>query len=139
MLRQLGTSFSLSLWALCAIYIIGCSIFHEVKYAKLIFTTVSTLILIVAFINSFRASRKQANKIKEAAEIKATVIRGGVEKVVETSQVVVGDLVKIVAGDIIAADIRIVQSNGLKVNNAKITGEIQDLIRDTKCTDENFT
>jgi sodium/potassium-transporting ATPase subunit alpha len=42
---------------------------------------------------------------------------------VEASQIVRGDIIKIVAGDRIPADIRILEANEMKVDNSSLTGE----------------
>jgi sodium/potassium-transporting ATPase subunit alpha len=50
------------------------------------------------------------------------VIRGGIEKSISSIKLVQGDLIKIELGKKIPADIRIVQSNGMKVDNSSLTG-----------------
>lgn len=40
-----------------------------------------------------------------------------------------GDIVKIKGGDNIPADVRILESNEMKVNNASLTGESEDILR----------
>ena len=39
-----------------------------------------------------------------------------------------GDLVKVKGGDNVSADIRIIECYEMKVNNASLTGESEDLI-----------
>ncbi len=48
-----------------------------------------------------------------------------------------GDLVDVKAGDNIPADLRIIQSRGMKVDNAALTGEVEPLIRKNECTNDN--
>jgi sodium/potassium-transporting ATPase subunit alpha len=50
---------------------------------------------------------------------------------------VVGDVVKIELGKKIPADLRIVDSQGMKVDNSSLTGETELLARTNKCTDDN--
>lgn len=47
---------------------------------------------------------------------------------------VVGDVVVIEFGKKIPADIRILESNGMKVDNSSLTGETLLLIRTTECS-----
>lgn len=68
----------------------------------------------------------------------ANVIRDGVEKSIRSEYIVVGDIVHIIAGELIPADLRIIESNGMKVDNSSITGESDPLLRSTKCTDKNL-
>ena len=45
-----------------------------------------------------------------------------------------GDLIFVKEGDKIPADIRIIESNEMKVDNSSLTGESKHLLRTTKCT-----
>jgi sodium/potassium-transporting ATPase subunit alpha len=49
----------------------------------------------------------------------------------------VGDLIVIDLGRKIPADIRIVESNGMKVNNSSLTGETELLARSAECTNKD--
>ena len=52
-------------------------------------------------------------------------------------QLVVGDLVEVKGGDQVPADLRIVKSQGLKVDNSSLTGESEPLSRIPDCTHDN--
>ncbi|KAI6226033.1 Cation-ATPase-N domain-containing protein [Aphelenchoides besseyi] len=52
----------------------------------------------------------------------AFVIRDGTEQKINAADLVVGDLIKIRTGELIAADARILQSNGLRIEQSAITG-----------------
>lgn len=65
---------------------------------------------------------------------KATAIRGGETITVMSKDLVIGDLVEMKFGDRIPADIRIIQSNGFKVDNSALTGESEPQIRSSDCT-----
>ena len=68
----------------------------------------------------------------------ANVIREEEQIQLPTEELVVGDLVQICLGDKIPADIRIIQSNGLRVENSSITGESEPLTRTDYPTDYNI-
>lgn len=53
----------------------------------------------------------------------AFVIRDGKLLNILAEEIVVGDIVEIKAGEVVPADIRIISSQGLKVDNSSITGE----------------
>lgn len=53
----------------------------------------------------------------------ALVIRNGQKSSIVADQLVLGDLVEVKGGDRIPADLRIVDSKGLKVDNSSLTGE----------------
>lgn len=64
------------------------------------------------------------------------VIREGKEKEIESSLLVPGDLVTLKAGAKIPADVRIIESNNLKVDNSSLTGESEPQDRRVQCTNE---
>jgi sodium/potassium-transporting ATPase subunit alpha len=47
---------------------------------------------------------------------------------------VVGDIIIIKAGEKIPADIRIIESSEMKVDNSPLTGESEPLLRTVECT-----
>ena len=61
--------------------------------------------------------------IKENRDKKANVIRDGQTVIILRREIVCGDIVEIKAGDEIPADLRIIQADGIKVNNSYLTGE----------------
>lgn len=67
----------------------------------------------------------------------ASVIRDGVETQIRSEFIVVGDIVYLTAGELVPADIRIIESNGMKVDNSSITGESDPISRSPLCTDKN--
>ena len=68
---------------------------------------------------------------------RALVIRDGNESSVEAAKLVPGDLIRIKGGENIPADIRIIEWHEMKVNNASLTGESDDLLRKVEKTSDN--
>ncbi|MGC9036736.1 MAG: magnesium-translocating P-type ATPase [Verrucomicrobiia bacterium] len=64
-----------------------------------------------------------AEKLKAMIKVTATVIRDGSAREVPLKELVPGDIVKLSAGDMIPADIRIIASKDLFINQATMTGE----------------
>lgn len=62
-------------------------------------------------------------KLKEKIKTSVNVIRDSKEKEVKVENIVVGDVVKLSAGSLIPADLVIVQSKDLFVNESSFTGE----------------
>ncbi|WP_413526744.1 HAD-IC family P-type ATPase [Marinilactibacillus psychrotolerans] len=67
------------------------------------------------------------DKIKDMLSTHATVIRDGQRKEIEAVDVVKGDVVYLEAGDNVPADLRIVDSDSLKVQEASLTGEADSI------------
>ncbi len=79
------------------------------------------------FIEVFR-SNKSAEKLKQLVETTATVIRNGKKIKIPLKEVTIGDTVTLSAGDMIPADLRIIESKDLYVGQSSITGE-SDAVR----------
>ncbi len=77
---------------------------------------------IVAIFQQMRAE-KQLEALKKLSEASATVIRNGIEAVLPTNEVVVGDIIKVKTGDKIPADCRIIEGSNLSVDESSLTGE----------------
>ncbi len=61
--------------------------------------------------------------LQELSAPQARVIRDGRDVIIEASQLVPGDIIKLEAGDFIPADARIIESASLKSEEAALTGE----------------
>ncbi len=67
----------------------------------------------------------------------ATVIRNGKRQQINAEELVVGDIVEVKAGDRVPADLRIIESKGLKVDNSSLTGESEPQSRGKEKTNDN--
>lgn len=68
-------------------------------------------------------AEKNAELLQNLIKIKTNVLRDGKETVIDAEDLVIGDIVLLDSGDKIPADIRIIESNNLSVNEAILTGE----------------
>jgi len=59
----------------------------------------------------------------------ALAIRGGEKKAVLARTLVLGDIVEVKGGDRIPADLRIIQSSNMKVDNSSLTGESEPQVK----------
>lgn len=88
------------------------------------------LLLLLVVVTSGAATVAQefraAASLSPFAGLEATrcrVVRGGREQMLPAEELVIGDLVRLSAGDRVPADVRVVASAGLKVESAAFTGE----------------
>lgn len=76
----------------------------------------------VEFINKFRSDRIMT-RLRELTQPTTAVVREGRAQEVPTADVVVGDIVVLSEGSRIPADLRLLESRGLQINEASLTGE----------------
>ncbi len=89
------------------------------------FYILTTLIVVsgtMTFIQESRSSKAAAKLINMVTTI-ITVRRENVEIEVDSCDLVVGDILILDTGDVIPADVRIIKSNHLKVDQSALTGE----------------
>ncbi len=83
------------------------------------------VILMNALIGLFQEykAEKAIDALKELSSPKAYVIRDGYIKEIDSKELVVGDVVELETGSYIPADIRLLSSKSLKVEESALTGE----------------
>ena len=83
------------------------------------------LVLTSTFLEFFEEyrSNKAAQKLKELVATTTLVVRDGKEVKIPIREVVIGDIVKLSAGSMIPADLRILESKDLYVGQSSLTGE----------------
>ena len=128
-LNMIG-GFQLFLWAggiLCLIvfFITSCTDYQTLALGILCF--------VVVILTSLFQSYQEGKSDKVMAALKAltpqnvTVIRNGLLMEVHAESLVPGDICNVKAGEKVPADVRVLKSSDLKVNNASLTGENVDI------------
>lgn len=87
---------------------------------------ISTMIAVSVILRFFQEYKSiiEADKLKELIPITATVSRGNKEKIeVNMTEIVPGDIVHLSAGDMIPADLRIIECKDLFIGQSALTGE----------------
>jgi len=74
------------------------------------------------FVQEARADAAAA-KLKAMIRVTATVVRGGITREIPLAELVPGDVIKLAAGDMIPADIRVLSCKDLFLTQASLTGE----------------
>ncbi len=87
------------------------------------------LILLIVILNACMGvyqegkAEKALDALKNLSAPHARVIRGGSEQVIEASDLVPGDIIRLEAGDFVPADARLLHSVSLKAEESALTGE----------------
>ncbi|MCC7668316.1 MAG: calcium-translocating P-type ATPase, PMCA-type [Leuconostoc pseudomesenteroides] len=83
------------------------------------------IVIINAVFGVFQEAKAEdaINALKEMSTPNANVIRDGKEMSVKSTDLVVGDVVRLEAGDIVPADLRLIESASLQIEEASLTGE----------------
>lgn len=107
------------------IYILGFIILNLVvknfEIALIFFVILLINLLILTF--SRYIEEKRLDKLEKLNPIFCRVIRGGRILRINPKELVIGDIVLVDKGDMVPADMRIIESDGLKVKESAITGE----------------
>ncbi|MDE3221091.1 MAG: HAD-IC family P-type ATPase, partial [Nitrospirota bacterium] len=78
--------------------------------------------VVLRFFQEMRADRA-AEKLQAMVSNTATLVRGGKEEEISLKKVVPGDIIRLAAGDMVPADVRVLSAKDLFLNQAALTGE----------------
>ncbi len=99
----------------------------------------AAIIFIVVLFNAVigflqeRKSEKAMDALKNMTKPYCTVIRNNKVLKIKSEELVVGDVVVLEAGDIVPADLRLFESNSLKIEESALTGESVAVEKDCLC------
>lgn len=81
-------------------------------------------------------ARKDAESLINMIKSTSRVIRDGKEKEIESSEIVVGDILVLESGDKISADARIIECHNFQVDESALTGESLNEVKSIDVLDE---
>ena len=115
-----------------AIISISISIIHHQKSELFEGFVILFIVIMNAIIGVIQEDKAQAciEELRKSENTTARVLRNGVIQVIPTQEIVVGDIIYIEAGDIVPADIRLIEANNLKCDESKLTGESMSVSKD---------
>jgi len=109
------------------------AVISYIRHESYIDSIIIIVIVVINAILSFIQEKKADVAIEELNKMFITnnyVIRNGVKKSIDVTNVVVGDIIELEAGDYVSADARIISSDGLEVNESTLTGESKSIEKD---------
>ena len=104
------------------------------KLGSLIIVVIAIISVLIRFFQDYSVY-KFNKKLKSSIYSTVNVFRNGEEKEVRVDDVVVGDIIRLNAGTIIPADLRVIDSKDLFLNQSVFTGEsvLIEKVTNSKC------
>lgn len=92
-----------------------------------------SVIIVNAILGTIQAlkAEKSLDSLKKLSVPKEKVIREGTLQEVDSTELTIGDLVQIEAGDVISGDGRIIECSSLQINESALTGEVESVDKTT--------
>lgn len=107
----------------------GISVFLQEISDAVIIGVVVCLNAVVGIVQEGKA-QKALDSLKKLTSPRAMVIREGIKREIQAAELVTGDLVCLEAGCQVPADLRLVRSSNLKVEESALTGESLPIEKD---------
>ena len=114
------------------IYVLILSAFTTALLAHWIDTGVIIGVVLINALIGFIQEGRAEDALKAVQNLlspKAQVIRDGFRKTIDAEDLVPGDIVLLASGDRVPADLRILQSNSLEIDEAILTGEADAVVK----------
>lgn len=86
--------------------------------------------VIMGTIQEYKA-KKSAESLSNMIKVNTKVLRNGREKIVDSEDLVVGDVFYLESGDKVSADARIIECNNLSINESMLTGESNAIFKNS--------
>jgi len=140
LIKEFTGFFALLLWGGCILCVIGYGMDTE-SMDNLFLGCVLCFVVIVTGLFSYMQSSKAASLMADFKNFipkEAMVLRDSKWGKLEAKYLVPGDIIKLNGGDNIPADCILFQANEMKVNNASLTGESEDILREVDIKTANI-
>lgn len=92
--------------------------------------------LILGAVQEWKAE-KNADSLSSIIKVKVNVLRDGKETIIDSDELVIGDVMVLDSGDKISADARIIESHNLTVSESVLTGESINIVKRAGVIKEN--
>ena len=114
------------------------SFFLGEKIDAVIIAVIVIINAILGFVQEYRAE-KTLEALQKIASPKAVVLREGKETIIESRNVVPGDVLVFKVGDKISADARLIEVHDVKMQEAVLTGESQPVTKNIEVLEAKKT
>ena len=128
-LRFLSHFHNVLIYVLLGSAVITASLGHFIDTSVILAVVIANAI--IGFIQEGRAEQAMA-AIRQMLAPRTSVLRDGKRFTLDGTSIVPGDVVLLEAGEKVPADLRLIEANGLRVEEAILTGESVPVDKDTK-------
>ena len=90
--------------------------------SAIVILVVISLNAILGTVQTVKA-RQSLKSLKALSTPQAKVIRGGIKQEIPSTELTIGDILLLEAGDVVSADARLIEAYSLQVNESSLTGE----------------
>lgn len=135
LIHEMISLFALMLWAGSALCFIAYGLDQADKSNLYLGIVLAIVVMITSIVTFFQNSKSDSimEGFKNFIPQMCTAIRDGKQQTVPAIKLVRGDVIEVKEGERVPADIRIISSNEMKVDNSSLTGESDPLLRTEKC------
>jgi len=97
------------------------------------------IVLVDLIIGTFQEwkAEKTAESLSNLIKVKCKVLRDGKEIEIDSSDLVIGDIVLLESGNKISADLRIIECHNLQIDESILTGESVNIVKTNRIMAEN--
>jgi P-type Mg2+ transporter len=130
--RVLGRQVRNPLLGLLAGAVVVAGVVGDVTDAALI-SVIVALSVLLGFVNEYRSARAVA-ALQDRVHHTVTCVRDGRTRVVDVVDLVPGDIVELRVGDVVPADVRLLEAVGVEVDESVLTGESLPVVKQAEPT-----
>ena len=118
-----------SLVVLLLVVAMGVSFLFGQTIEGLAIAAVLAINTVIGFVTEWRAVRSM-EALQELGEVTARVLRSGQEEIISAEDLVPGDIVRLEGGDLVPADLRLLDADQLQIDESALTGESVPIDKD---------
>lgn len=120
---------TLVIWILAAAAVVSFAMGEIVQAAAI--AAAILINAVIGFVTEWKAVRSM-EALRQLGTLRTRVRRDGEDRTVPAEELVPGDLVLLEAGDVVAADLRLLEANGLSLDESALTGESVPVTKGTE-------
>jgi sodium/potassium-transporting ATPase subunit alpha len=137
LLHEWTAPFALLLWAGSALCFIAYGLDESDPSNLYLGIVLAIVVMITGLVTFFQNAKSESvmEGFKNFIPPKCLVLRDGKEDQINATKLVTGDIVILKEGGRIPADVRIIESKDMRVDNSSLTGESDPLLRSPECTE----